>query len=67
MLKSRRAEVLTAAVLMAPFVIIYGVLFVYPTIKMVQISFTNAPLIGDGHFVGFANFIRLSKDRLFAT
>jgi multiple sugar transport system permease protein len=67
MLKSRRAEMLTAAVLMAPFVIIYGVLFVYPTIKMVQISFTNAPLIGDGHFVGFANFIRLSKDRLFAT
>jgi multiple sugar transport system permease protein len=67
MLKSRRAEMLTAAVLMAPFVIIYGVLFVYPTIKMVQISFTNAPLIGDGDFVGFANFIRLSKDRLFAT
>ena len=48
MLKSKRAELLTAFVLMAPFVVIYGVLFVYPTIKMVQLSFTDAPLIGDG-------------------
>ena len=29
------ASISTAAVLMAPFVVIYGVLFVYPTIKMV--------------------------------
>ena len=35
MLRSRRSEYLTAAVLMAPFVVIYGVLFVYPTMKMV--------------------------------
>ena len=53
--------------LMAPFVVIYGVLFVYPTIKMVQISFTDAPLIGDGNFNGIDNFIKLWKDRLFAT
>ena len=33
---------------MAPFVVIYGVLFVYPTIKMVELSLTNAPLIGAG-------------------
>ena len=31
---------------MAPFVVVYGVLFVYPTIKMVELAFTNAPLIG---------------------
>ena len=67
MLKSRRSEALTALVLMAPFVIIYGVLFVYPTIKMVQVSFTDAPLIGDGNFNGFDNFVRLWKDRLFAS
>ena len=36
MLRSKRSEVLTAAVLMAPFVVIYGVLFVYPTVKMVR-------------------------------
>ena len=49
-------EILTAAVLMAPFVVVYGVLFIYPTIKMVELSFTNAPLIGPGKWVGFDNF-----------
>lgn len=66
-LKNKRSELLTAAVLMAPFLVIYGVLFVYPTIKMVQISFTNAPLIGEGSFNGIDNFARLWRDRLFAT
>jgi multiple sugar transport system permease protein len=66
MLRSRRNEYLTAAVLMAPFVIVYGVLFVYPTIKMVELSFTNAPLIGPGKWVGLANFWRLASDRLFS-
>ncbi|MDB5560645.1 MAG: sugar transporter permease [Hyphomicrobiales bacterium] len=67
MLKSKRAEMLTAFVLIAPFVLVYAVLFVYPTAKMVQLSFTNAPLIGDGDFVGFDNYIRVFKDRLFST
>ncbi len=48
MLRSKRSEYFAAAVLMAPFVVIYAVIFVYPTIKMVQLSFTNAPLIGPG-------------------
>ena len=38
MLRSTRSECLTAAVLMAPFVVIYAVLFVYPTLKMVELS-----------------------------
>ena len=66
MLRSRRSELWTAAVLMAPFVVIYGVLFVYPTLKMVQLSFTNAPLIGPGAWVGLANYWRLTSDRLFS-
>ena len=66
MLKSKRSEIATASVLMAPFVVIYGVLFVYPTIKMVLLSFTNAPLIGLGEWVGFNNFLRLWSDRLFS-
>ena len=44
---------------MAPFIIIYGVIFIYPTIKMVELSFTDAPLIGEGAWVGFKNFWRL--------
>jgi len=67
MLKSKRTEIATAYVLMAPFIVIYGVLFVYPTIKMVEYSFTDAPLIGEGAWVGFRNFWRLTTDRLFAT
>ena len=67
MLRSRRTESLTAAIMMAPFVVIYGVLFVYPTLKMVHLAFTNAPLIGPGKWVGFDNFWRLYNDRLFAT
>lgn len=66
MLKNKRSEILTAAVLMAPFVVIYAVLFVYPTIRMVQLSFTNAPLIGNGLFVGLQNYVRLTHDRLFS-
>lgn len=66
MLRSRRSEYFTAAVLMAPFVVIYGVLFVYPTVKMAHLSFTNAPLIGPGRWVGFDNYKRLLSDRLFS-
>ncbi len=67
MLKSKRSEYVAAAVLMAPFVVVYGVLFVYPTIKMVELSFTNAPLIGPGKWVGFDNYWRLATERLFPT
>ena len=67
MIKSSRSEYLTAAVLMAPFVVIYAIFFVYPTIKMVELSFTNAPLIGPGKWVGLDNYFRLASDRLFST
>jgi len=67
MLNSKRTEYFAAAVLMAPFVVVYGVLFVYPTIKMAELSFTNAPLIGPGRWVGFDNYWRLATERLFPT
>jgi multiple sugar transport system permease protein len=51
---------------MAPFVVTYGVLFIYPTIKMAQLSLTNAPLIGPGKWVGLDNYFRLASDRLFS-
>ena len=65
MLKSRRTELLVAAILIAPFVAIYGWMFIYPTIQMVQLSFTDAPLIGDGKWVGLANYDRLIHDKIF--
>jgi multiple sugar transport system permease protein len=66
MLTSKRTEILAASLLMAPFVITYGVLFIYPTIKMAQLSLTNAPLIGPGKWVGLDNYVRLASDRLFS-
>jgi multiple sugar transport system permease protein len=65
MLKSRRSEILTALVLVLPFVVVYGVLFVWPTIQMVALTFTRSPLIGWGEWVGFRNYQRLWGDRLF--
>jgi multiple sugar transport system permease protein len=66
MLRSKRTEILAACLLMAPFVVTYGVLFIYPTIKMAQLSLTNAPLIGPGKWVGLDNYFRLASDRLFS-
>ena len=67
MLKSRRNEILVAMVLIAPFVVVYGWLFIYPTIQMVRLSFTNAPLIGEGAWIGLDNYVRLISDRIFKT
>jgi len=67
MVKSRRNEFLVAYALMAPFIVVYGVVFAYPSVKMFELSFTDAPLIGDGAWVGFKNYWRLWSDRLFWT
>jgi multiple sugar transport system permease protein len=66
-LKSRRTELLAALLLVGPFVIVYAVLFIYPSVKMIQLSFTDAPLIGEGQWIGLKNYIRLWNDRLFHT
>lgn len=66
MLRNRRSELLAAFVLILPFVVIYGWMFVYPTIQMVRLSFTDAPLIGGGKFVGFfKNYARMFADPVF--
>lgn len=65
MLRNSRTEALIALVLVAPFVAIYGLIFVYPTVKMFILSFTDAPLIGAGKFVGFDNYARLTGDPRF--
>ena len=67
MVRSRRDEVVVAYALMTPFIIVYGVIFVWPSIKLFELSFTDAPLIGEGAWVGFKNFSRLQSDRLFST
>ncbi|WEK51010.1 MAG: sugar ABC transporter permease [Candidatus Kaistia colombiensis] len=58
--KSRDSWV--AAAFVAPFVIAYLVLFLYPTVRMVILTFTDAPLIGAGKWIGFKNYVRLFND-----
>lgn len=67
MLINRRKDTLIAAVLVAPFLAIYLLVFIWPTVQMFGISFTDAPLIGDGNFVGVDNFARLDGDPRFRT
>lgn len=65
MLRNRQKDILIALALIAPFVAIYGLVFIYPTIQMFRISFTDAPLIGAGKWVGLANYARLTHEPLF--
>ncbi len=67
MLRNKRAETWMAIILIAPFLATYCLVFVYPTIRMFLISFTDAPLIGHGDFVGLANYERLPRDGRFHT
>ena len=50
--ETARKDILIALALVAPFVAIYALVFVYPTIQMFRISFTDAPLIGAGQLGG---------------
>jgi multiple sugar transport system permease protein len=61
------SEWLFALVLVLPFVVVYAVLFVYPTVQMILLSLQKAPLIGPGKWIGIDNYVRLFKDRLFGT
>lgn len=67
MLRNAKKETLVAVILVAPFVAIYGLAFIYPTIQMFLLSFTDAPLIGQGEYVGVENYTRLPGDRRFQT
>ncbi|MBB5573331.1 MULTISPECIES: carbohydrate ABC transporter permease [Rhizobium] len=62
-----RKKGLTAVLMVAPFVIVYLIVFAYPVYKMFALSFTNAPLIGDGQWVGFDNYVKLFSQKLFYT
>jgi multiple sugar transport system permease protein len=55
---NKKQDSLIAALLVAPAVIAFLVIFAYPTWRMVAISFTHAPLIGPGEWVGFDNYAR---------
>ena len=64
--KYKKNAVVSAAILVFPFVFFYSIFLVYPTIYTLIFSFTNSPLIGWGDWVGFENYIKLFNDKLFS-
>lgn len=55
-----------ALLMIAPFLIVYGVFLIYPAIRVFWLTFTNSDVTGtSGVFVGLANYERLIFDPLF--
>jgi multiple sugar transport system permease protein len=54
-----------AFLLTAPFLLLYILFFLFPTIRAVQLSFTDAPLVGRGDFIGLENYRELFGSRDF--
>ena len=72
MQRNFKKEALTAYILILPFVAIYVLIFVYPTLDMLRMSFTDSPLIAMPNGqpienVGVDNYTRLLRDRRFDT
>ncbi|MGQ8634147.1 MULTISPECIES: carbohydrate ABC transporter permease [Agrobacterium] len=67
MIENRRKKSLIALSMVTPFIVVFATFFLYPLIEMVRMSFTDAPLIGDGNWVGLANYTKLLSDKLFVT
>ena len=66
-ISNRRRNALVAYSLIAPFVVTFVLFFLYPAYRVVQMSFTDAPLLGGGDWVGLANYEKLLSDKLFYT
>lgn len=60
--RSNRLDNRTALPLVAPFVIVYAALFLYPTLQMLAMSLTSGQLIAPGEFVGLDNYLKLFRD-----
>jgi multiple sugar transport system permease protein len=51
----------------APFLLLYSIILVFPLFHGLWLSFNQVDLFGDGHFAGVANYVRLAHDPIFAT
>ena len=56
---------MAALPLVAPFVIVYLALFIYPSLQMLGMSFSSSSLTLPGDWVGWTNYTRLAGDRVF--
>ncbi|WP_321883920.1 carbohydrate ABC transporter permease [Burkholderia cepacia] len=63
--RPRRAEVLTAWLLILPALVGFVVFYAWPTVRAVGISFTDWNLMREPHFVGLANYRAMLSDGQF--
>lgn len=63
--RTRRRDNLTALPFVVPFVFVYGLMFIYPTVLMVAMSLTSSSLTIAGEWVGWDNYAKLLTDRRF--
>lgn len=63
--KKMRNYNLVAYPMVLPFVVVFLIFSVYPVFRTLQLSFTNYKGYGDAVFIGFANYVRVFKDKYF--
>ena len=54
-----------ALLLITPFTLLYLIFFIFPTFRVFQLSFMDAPLIGAGEYIGLENYRELLTDSRF--
>lgn len=62
-----RRRGLTALLMVAPFLLIYLLFLIYPSLRVLQLSLTDADLTGQGQYVGLSNYARLLREPTFWT
>lgn len=63
--RTRRAETLTGWLLVLPALIGFVAFYGWPTLRAVQISFTDWNLLSPPRFVGFDNYVKMVQDGQF--
>lgn len=54
-------------VFVAPFLLLYSLILIFPLVRGLWLSLNQVDLFGDGHFVGAGNYLRLLHDPIFHT
>jgi len=49
----------------APFLLLYALILIFPLLRGVWLSLHRVALFGPGHFIGFDNYMRLASDPVF--
>ncbi len=53
---------LVAGLLISPFAVAYVLFLIYPSLRVLQLSFTDADIAGIGKYIGFENYANLLND-----